>query len=214
MGTARTAPQSYAGNAGWTPDTSGLVDGNRLGRHNGLIGLVQPAQEVAWHTGPVRLAEVTDGLSQTAAAAEHLIVRSTSRIRLGNLENEPLAVQSFCAGGSGTSKSLPRWVRFCNGVSQPDPGYSIYHGRAWISGWGHTASIYRHVMPINARNCHIYGGEEDGNTLISASSRHTGGANTLLADGSVRFVKDSVSLPVWWGLGSRDGGEALDAASY
>jgi hypothetical protein len=36
----------------------------------------------------------------------------------------------------------------------------------------------------------------------------------LLADGSVKFLKDSTSLPVIWGLGSRAQGEVISADAY
>jgi prepilin-type N-terminal cleavage/methylation domain-containing protein/prepilin-type processing-associated H-X9-DG protein len=45
-------------------------------------------------------------------------------------------------------------------------------------------------------------------------SRHTGGGNFLMVDGSVRFIKNSISVPVYWALGSKDGGEVIDASSY
>jgi len=35
-----------------------------------------------------------------------------------------------------------------------------------------------------------------------------------MADGSVKFIKDSVSLQAWWALGSRNGGETISADSY
>ena len=47
-----------------------------------------------------------------------------------------------------------------------------------------------------------------------ASSQHPGGVNTLMSDGSVRFVKDSVSRPIWWALGTRANGEIISADSY
>ncbi len=43
----------------------------------------------------------------------------------------------------------------------------------------------------------------------TSSSRHSGGVNLALTDGSVRFVTDSIDVPTWWGLGSRDGREIL-----
>ncbi|MFM7593179.1 MAG: H-X9-DG-CTERM domain-containing protein, partial [Isosphaeraceae bacterium] len=38
--------------------------------------------------------------------------------------------------------------------------------------------------------------------------------NVVMADGSVRFVKDSVNNTTWWALGSRNGGEIISADSY
>ncbi|MDE2506897.1 MAG: DUF1559 domain-containing protein, partial [Planctomycetota bacterium] len=43
---------------------------------------------------------------------------------------------------------------------------------------------------------------------------HPGGVNVCFADGSVRFVKSTVSLQAWWGLGTRAGGEVISADSY
>jgi hypothetical protein len=50
--------------------------------------------------------------------------------------------------------------------------------------------------------------------MVSASSHHAGGVNGLLMDGSVRFFKDSVSLPVWRALATRSAGETLGAEQY
>ena len=46
------------------------------------------------------------------------------------------------------------------------------------------------------------------------SSRHPGGVNLLLGDGSVRFIKDSIDRQVWRALGTIAGGEVLSADSY
>lgn len=43
---------------------------------------------------------------------------------------------------------------------------------------------------------------------ISFGSRHTGGAQFGMADGSVRFISENVDLRVYSALGTRDGGEA------
>jgi prepilin-type N-terminal cleavage/methylation domain-containing protein/prepilin-type processing-associated H-X9-DG protein len=45
-------------------------------------------------------------------------------------------------------------------------------------------------------------------------SRHPGGANFGMADGSVRFLKQSLSLVVQCALGSRNGGEVISSDSY
>jgi len=45
-------------------------------------------------------------------------------------------------------------------------------------------------------------------------SNHSGGANVLLGDGSVKFIKDSTAFQTWWALGTRGNGEVIDASSY
>jgi Protein of unknown function (DUF1559) len=54
----------------------------------------------------------------------------------------------------------------------------------------------------------------DSPTLVTVTSRHPSGVNLAVADGSVRFVKSSVSPQVWAALGTVAGGEAISADSY
>lgn len=35
-----------------------------------------------------------------------------------------------------------------------------------------------------------------------------------MADGSCRFIKDSINQVTWWALGSKDGGEVVSADSF
>ena len=49
---------------------------------------------------------------------------------------------------------------------------------------------------------------------ITARSHHPGGVNTLLGDGSVRFVKNSVSGYVWRALGTVAGSEVVNGDSF
>jgi len=46
---------------------------------------------------------------------------------------------------------------------------------------------------------------------LSYGSRHTGGANFLFADGSVKFLRDTLALPIYSALGTRNGGEIANA---
>jgi prepilin-type processing-associated H-X9-DG protein len=49
---------------------------------------------------------------------------------------------------------------------------------------------------------------------ITARSFHPGGVNVLFADGSVRFIKDSIGLITWQSLGTMAGGEVISSDSY
>jgi hypothetical protein len=35
-----------------------------------------------------------------------------------------------------------------------------------------------------------------------------------MVDGSVRFIKNSISIPVWWALSTRNDGEVISSDSY
>ncbi len=50
------------------------------------------------------------------------------------------------------------------------------------------------------------GGLDHSNSAC-ASSQHSGGVNVCMGDGSVKFIKDSISRDTWWAIGTRDGGE-------
>jgi prepilin-type processing-associated H-X9-DG protein len=55
---------------------------------------------------------------------------------------------------------------------------------------------------------------KEGGAFAASRSRHSSGVNSLLADGSVRFFKNSINLPTWVALGSMAGGEVVSADSY
>ena len=46
--------------------------------------------------------------------------------------------------------------------------------------------------------------------IATARSFHSGGVNSLMADGSVRYVTGSISRKVWRGLGTRNGDELVE----
>ena len=52
------------------------------------------------------------------------------------------------------------------------------------------------------------------NAAAASRSWHTGGVNVLLADGSVRLIKDSIAQQTWWALGTKSGGEVISADAY
>jgi prepilin-type N-terminal cleavage/methylation domain-containing protein/prepilin-type processing-associated H-X9-DG protein len=53
-----------------------------------------------------------------------------------------------------------------------------------------------------------------GSAAKGFASFHPGGSNFLFADGSVRFLKASISMPIYAALGSRAGGEVISSDAY
>jgi prepilin-type N-terminal cleavage/methylation domain-containing protein/prepilin-type processing-associated H-X9-DG protein len=48
-----------------------------------------------------------------------------------------------------------------------------------------------------------------GSQYSAARSRHTGGVNIALCDGSIRFVRNSIDIATWAGMGTMNGGEVV-----
>ena len=79
--------------------------------------------------------------------------------------------------------------------------------------WGHQ-SFATTAWPINHRNAEFASGAllpSDANNCISFRSKHTGGANFLFGDGSVRFLTQDVSFAAYQAASSSKGGETLAA---
>src|SRR5262249_34052374 len=97
--------------------------------------------------------------------------------------------------------------------------YAFPSGSIWYSG-PPPVGRYNHVMPPNPWSCE-YGIDRSAtgrflqfNGAWTASSRHAGLVNVLMADGSVRPVKDTIAIEIWWALGTRNGGEVISADAY
>ena len=48
----------------------------------------------------------------------------------------------------------------------------------------------------------------------AARSRHPGGVNTAMCDGSVRFVKNTINIFIWRGLSTTNGGEVISSDAF
>jgi prepilin-type processing-associated H-X9-DG protein len=48
----------------------------------------------------------------------------------------------------------------------------------------------------------------------NAQSYHPGGVNACMGDGSVKFLKNSVSMSVYWALGTRNNNETISSDAY
>ena len=71
--------------------------------------------------------------------------------------------------------------------------------------------MYNHTMLPNTWNC-TNGGVNDAGAF-PAGSRHNGGVNLLMCDGSVKFIKQTISPATWWAIATRANSEVVDANS-
>jgi prepilin-type N-terminal cleavage/methylation domain-containing protein/prepilin-type processing-associated H-X9-DG protein len=143
---------------------------------------------------PMKDGDLRDGRSNTAAFSE-----ST----LGNGQTPASADPRFVVlevpGGTDPTPAA------CDGAAGT---FSGKRGAKWIDGhYGNT--LYNHYYLPNPAGKWDCGNASHNKGLSTARSMHSGGVNVLLADGSVRFVRDGIDLPTWRGLGTRDGGEVL-----
>jgi prepilin-type N-terminal cleavage/methylation domain-containing protein/prepilin-type processing-associated H-X9-DG protein len=86
-----------------------------------------------------------------------------------------------------------------------------WKGEYWMTHDMGRGGGYNHVNMPNQKSCEA-GSQIDG--FIGASSMHPGGVNVMMADGSVRFVKNTVAQLVWYGVATMNGGEAISSDSF
>ncbi|WP_182830392.1 DUF1559 domain-containing protein [Tautonia rosea] len=169
-----------------------------------------------WNGSAVRLADIRDGLSNTMAVSQCLLGigfdsegpmpaeagRQTSnlgailRTNRGNpglvMDGQPVVNPDLAT----LTASTTRW--------RGDRGYS------WISGRQVPVAFDAYLGP----NSRIPDVSAHGRGWTAARSNHPGGVNVLMADGSVRFVKDTINLLTWRALATRAGGEVISADQF
>ena len=82
--------------------------------------------------------------------------------------------------------------------------------RPWTRGWDVNGASGTAKNVVNGINTTPYNGSNNFND-VSFGSQHTGGCNFALGDGSVRFIRDSITLNTYLSLASMNGGEVASA---
>lgn len=135
-----------------------------------------------------RMSDITDGTSLTILAGEDT-GRHEGMTGVTDQNGAACTPNSYLDPVTGTGRAHWRW-----GEPDSSSGYS---------------GLINNQMNVYGRSpnipCHDVANHNEW------ASFHTGGANVLMADGSVRFVPQSTSLRVVYGMGTRSGGEVYDA---
>jgi prepilin-type N-terminal cleavage/methylation domain-containing protein len=150
------------------------------------------------------LSAITDGLSNTAFAAEKL---------LGDQEPGRFTAWSDTAIVSGLPTMLPdEAANGCAMVTANPAAHYSFGGASWLFS-GYAQTWYNHVLTPNARTPDCIGHMHSAHMswgAHAARSLHAGGVHVLLGDGAVRFVGGSVGLATWRELATIDTGVAVD----
>jgi prepilin-type N-terminal cleavage/methylation domain-containing protein/prepilin-type processing-associated H-X9-DG protein len=160
---------------------------------NGVFGLHEPA-------GRIRLTDITDGTSNTAAFSE---------LRKGDFNNAVYSPPDWLnASSAGAPTTVDQAYALCQGIDPTNLKYQwLSAGGEWLND-NATGTAYIHCGPPNSTNC---GFPANLRFCVNANSDHTNGVNVALCDGSVRFVPNSISLTTWRALGTRAAGDLLGA---
>lgn len=179
-----TGHNNYRACAGTLPYNLNLNTPNSLGRNNGLF----------WYQSAIRGAHIRDGFGATAAFSERCLGVAGGGDPLSDyyLTELPLSSCELAAPGA-----LPRFG-----------GELELSGQRWADG-NVFYTRFQCLSPPNRRSCDFAADDYTGLVVVTASSRHPGGVNVLWADGSARFVKDSIAAPVWRAAGTIAGNEVV-----
>ena len=145
----------------------------------------------AFGHNPIRLASVTDGTSNTVFTAETL---------QGRDNDVRGAVWTLAA--MFMSRFTPNSSRDFYGVADPPGGGGDRLGEGFCVD---DPAGKLPCVPVPYPFYDFYSGSR---------SRHPGGVNVGLGDGSVRFIKETISPAIWMGLNTIRGGEVLSSDSY
>jgi prepilin-type N-terminal cleavage/methylation domain-containing protein/prepilin-type processing-associated H-X9-DG protein len=167
---------------------------NKASRANGLL-----------HQGKTRIAEITDGTSNTIAIGEDAgrdprYDSPYTEAYYDGVNPRPILGQ----GPAGLS--VPAYRRFWR-WAEPDSAFGVsgvpnnkYRPDHELNPWTETG-------PFVAQGTNAGNNDE-------LFSFHPGGCNVLMGDGSVRFLKDSVNPVTLRGLVTCAGGEVISSDQY
>jgi prepilin-type N-terminal cleavage/methylation domain-containing protein/prepilin-type processing-associated H-X9-DG protein len=161
------------------------------------------ADGVFYANSRTRLADVTDGSSNTVFLSESLLGDGPENASGALMPGDPQTVYAYIGPKPldvDTCKTAKMW------------NVTNRRGFQWISG-EYRCAAYNHYFPPNHVDPDCVTHSTDAATVFTtfgwraARSRHAGGVNVALGDGSIRFVSNAVNLNTWRALATRSGNE-------
>jgi prepilin-type processing-associated H-X9-DG protein len=223
LNTSTATGNSYFASTGSTLEFAGQQNGgppNGMFQYAGTLG-----------NGRIGTRDVRDGLTNTIAFGEWRI--GSGNYNKVTIPTDIVMINSLPAGTARNNGTLnmpnptlvanfTKWLQQCTAgvaaTANRGNHKTVGVGSNWAIGLN-ADSMGNVLLPPNPKypNCNNSTGSSnsvDVPGMYGMSSYHPGGANILMGDGSVKFLKDSTANQVVWSLGSKDQGEVIDASSY
>lgn len=158
--------------------------------------LTNPNDGLFWYSSEIRLANITDGTSNTLLLSE--AIRGNNGTTTASQPDQPRRLYASFGGQTVTLTDS-----FCSAGTS----WVGRRGGSWLWGVGFNIVFNTHHTPNqNATDCSL-----NGNGFFKAASFHSGSVNAAFSDGSVRSITSNIDLSTWRALSTRMEGEAVAA---
>ncbi len=216
----RAPGNNYFASCGSTLEFAGNQNN---GRPNGLFMFVA----LNANGQAVGVKDITDGTSSTIAFGEWRV--GSGKQNLVTIPTDIIFIGTYPPGTQRDDGTLNmpmlnvgfrQWISQCAAAAKLGSAQYFAKSPSLGQNWAFGVmgySLGNVLLPPNPDypNCSTHAtGTIQNPGMFGMSSRHPGGANILLADGSVRFLKDSVAWETIWALGSRSQAEVLGSDAY
>jgi len=171
------------------------------------------------------ISAITDGTSGTVAFSERLVGSPSQPDHFpGNgMDNLPSSPGFGAYNAQTIIPAFQTTLTACNAAWQANINTSsCYQSAGEYWAWGAPGMTLFNTLvppgstqyPWNSCRSGCGGCGTDNSNIVNATSNHPGGCNVMMADGSVRFVKSSISMLIWMQLGTIAGGEVVSSDAY
>jgi prepilin-type N-terminal cleavage/methylation domain-containing protein/prepilin-type processing-associated H-X9-DG protein len=177
------------------------------------FGNLHTAQPASYNNVPflgAPFADIDGRLSGVSTGTSGQYVFNFSTINDG-LTNTLLASECIVGTGKGAQYNASYDLR----------GFSWWGSASSFTGWMTPNSTLPDVLEASSYCVYPYPNNPPCTQpttslpkMNAARSRHPGGVNAAMADGSVKFFKNSISLNIWRALSSTHGGEVISSDAY
>jgi prepilin-type N-terminal cleavage/methylation domain-containing protein/prepilin-type processing-associated H-X9-DG protein len=162
------------------------------GQNFGGTYTAQYLQSAFGHKININLAAIVDGTSNTVFMAEVL-------------QGAPVDVRGMMwSSVPGGASFMTRFTP--NGLND---WLNVQSGHDYLNN---APGLFCVSEPVLGLPC--ISGASDNNAFAGSRSRHAGGINVTLGDGSVRFIKNTINAAVWIGMNTINSGEVISADSF